>query len=430
MKKTFVLQAFLVSTLLCLSSFGAGARQAAFLSPGAVGFGAAGEAVKVEPKAEIEVGDTSVNVAKKATVFFVNQTSMAVKIEKVTISGDSTVSAEETANDCIKQGSIAPSSRCSVELSVMPVSPGSWSVDVLMTHGSAGRIARARLYGKTGGAGAAEKSTGLSISSKEIKPIDFGTVEVGDGKVSRSALMINDSPEAIKIQSIDVIAADNGLQKFTQGCSVDMELQPGASCPVTLLWEPQSNSPISTDLIIRHTGKLGFTVIPIRGNAKGGSSEGGGLAKGGVPLPMSAHDLEKEVQRRIAPISEAALKDSRSPSLASAIPGSPAPHLSAPAGTDVSLIGTVGTRAVLLLPSGQTLVAKTGDEFETMSGTAKLVSVLASSADIKIGDKQVTLPLKAASWLVSMAVEQAKQEQAAAKKPASSSEKQKAIKND
>ena len=120
------------------------ARDAAFLNPSGMGSGSNQEAIKVDPKPDLDVGETFVNVAKRATLFYVNQTNMPIKIEKIALSGDSSVTTEETANDCEKQGIIAPSSRCSVEISVTPTSMGSWSVDVLMTHNGPGRIARAR----------------------------------------------------------------------------------------------------------------------------------------------------------------------------------------------------------------------------------------------------------------------------------------------
>ena len=55
--------------------------------------------------------------------------------------------------------------------------------------------------------------------------------------------MVNDSPTPITLYSIDVIEAANGLQRLDQGCAVDMELEPGESCPVTLLWSPSENGP-------------------------------------------------------------------------------------------------------------------------------------------------------------------------------------------
>jgi len=389
---------FVLALLLTFSASAAHARDAAFLDPGS-GVGAADEAVKVDPKADIDVGETVLGVAKRTSIFFVNQTNVPVKIEKVAVDNDSNVTAEATANDCTKQGSIAPLSRCSVEISATPTSPGSWSIDVLMTHNGAGRITRARLTGKTSGAGISEnKSTGLAVSSKEIKPVDFGDVNVGDGKIVRSTLMVNDSPEPITIYAIDVIEADNGLQRLDQGCAVDMELAPGASCPVTLLWVPKNSGPVSTDLIIRHSGKLGFAVIPIRGVAKGGSglvsapvsdTKMGETGKQVVPMPPSQQELEKEMAG-IQPIAASAL-DNRGD-------------------IGIHLIGTVGERAIILKPDGETAIISMGTEFDIGTRTGKLVAINAHSADILIDGKRKTFLLEAAASLVAKSNEQSQAE--------------------
>jgi len=397
---------FLLLLIFCLLVPGAGyARDAAFLDPSAAG-GGGEEAVKVDPKAEIDIGETVLAVAKRTSVFFVNQTNLAVKIEKIVLNADSNVTAEATTNDCMKQGSIAPQSRCSVEISVTPTSPGGWSVDVLMTHNGAGRITRARLTGKTSGSTSSDnKSSGLAVNTKEVKPIDFGDINIGDGKIVRSTLMINDSPEPITIYAIDVIEADNGLQKLDQGCAVDMELVPGASCPVTLVWEPKSSGPVSTDLIIRHSGKLGFAVIPIRGVAKGISLiSGNGETKSPlsskkdiVPLPPSAADLEKEMAGKISPISGASLQGPSANSGPAAYSGDGNLHL----------IGTVGDRALILKPNGETVIVSMGGEFTSGDKSAQLISVSVHSADVTIEGKKKTLMLEAVSSLVDRANQQA-----------------------
>jgi hypothetical protein len=284
-----------------------------------------------------------------------------------------------------------------------------------MTHTGGGRIARARLSGKTAGSNSTEnKNAGLNINSKETKPVDFGEVIVGTGKIVRSTLLINDSADPITIYSVDVIEADNGLQKLEQGCAANTELPSGASCPVTLLWEPKENIPVSTDLIVRHSGKLGFAVVPVRGTAKGGTAKAGSgndagkndagknddafakLPKGGVPLPPSAHDLEKEVAGKLAPVSDSSFGGGSGNS--------------ALGNGKLYLIGTIGDRALFLLPNGETAMVSPGDSFEAREGTAKLVSVGAHSADITIGAKKMTLQLEAAPSLVSAAMDKNKKD--------------------
>ena len=52
------------------------ARDAAFMEP-STGGGAGEDAVRVEPKNEIDIGETNVNMARRVTVFFSNATNAA-----------------------------------------------------------------------------------------------------------------------------------------------------------------------------------------------------------------------------------------------------------------------------------------------------------------------------------------------------------------
>src|SRR5471032_2487712 len=70
------------------------AREAAFMDPGASsGSGNSTEAIRVEPKNEVDIGDSALNVARRTTLFFTNQTGAPIKIEKIAINSDSNVSA-------------------------------------------------------------------------------------------------------------------------------------------------------------------------------------------------------------------------------------------------------------------------------------------------------------------------------------------------
>ncbi len=368
------------------------ARDAAFMDPGASTIGAGDEAIKVDPKGDIDTGESVLNVARRTTLFFVNQTNLPVKVEKVSVNSDGNVVAEVSNDDCSKQGTIPALSRCSVEISVTPNSPGPWSVEALLTHDGTGRIARAKLTGKTSGSTAAteRKDTGLALSTKDIAPVTFGDVDVGSGKAVRSALMINDSPDTITLYSIDVIEASNGLQRLDQGCAVDMELKPGESCPVTLVWTPTEHGQISTDLIIRHSGRLGFAVVPIRGNAVGGTatakdagSKSDSVISSAIPPPPGAQELERATSGKIAPVSVNSLGGS----------------LSSSSGGPLRLIGTVGNRAVLLKPDGTTAVVDVNEEFNVDDKKAKITFISAKSVDILLDGKKKTLSLEAAPEL-------------------------------
>src|ERR1700749_1733680 len=100
------------------------ARDAAFVEPSAGNGGPGDDAIKVDPKNEIDIGETNVNMARRVTVFFSNVSNAAVQIEKVNANADANVLTEIANDDCSKQGTIAPQSRCTVEVSITPTSPG------------------------------------------------------------------------------------------------------------------------------------------------------------------------------------------------------------------------------------------------------------------------------------------------------------------
>jgi hypothetical protein len=392
----------------------AASREAAFTDPGVnVAGGASGsEAIVVEPKGDIDTGETFVGVARRVTLFFINQSSAPVGVVSVASTNDGNVKSDIVSDDCSAGSkSINSGSRCAVAVEITPASPGPWTAEVLLTHNGSGRIARVKLSGKTSNKGSSDKKeTGLSLSTKDNKPVDFSEVVANQAKVARTALMVNDSNETISLMSIDVIAADNGLERLDQGCTVDMELKPGESCPVTLVWRPTAKGVISTDLIIRHTGRLGFAVIPVRGTAKTdalekdeATADASGKKKGKddgkkseadkVPMPTSAQELEKLVAGGLPKVDGAALNVEDSGLSKAAAPQGP-----------LRLIGTVGNRALILKPDGATVVAGIGEEVPLSNGrTMKIMNVSPRTAEIFIDGKRKTLSLEAAQELISKA---------------------------
>lgn len=400
------------SLLIVTGSAAFAQRDASFLAPSAVSSGAvsrADGAVGIEPKNEIDLGETGVNVAKRTTIFFTNLTNLPIEIVSIRANGDSSVDAAIVADDCSKEGRIAPSSRCSVSVEVTPKGSGLWTAEVLMTHNGAGRLARAKLNGKTG-ASSEKKDTGLALSTKDSKPVDFGDVTIKTGKAVRSALMVNDSNEMITIMSIEVIAPENGLQRLEQGCMEDMDLKPGESCPVTMVWKPDQVGAISTDLIIRHSGRLGFAVIPLRGDAKepkvvDKGTDKSALAKtatgkGGdvVSLSPTAEELERAMSGTIKPVSASDLPPSGGED-EPAVKKEPVDMSG-----DFHLIGTVGNRALLYGPGGKTTVLGVGDEaLVGESEKVKLLSVTAKQAEIFVSGVKKVLSLETVSELTSKA---------------------------
>ncbi|MBI1274018.1 MAG: hypothetical protein GC131_08040 [Alphaproteobacteria bacterium] len=370
------------------------ARDASFIEPGtSVGKGATNEALVAEPK-EVDTGESVVGVARRITLFFSNQSNTGVTIRDMTVNGDGNVTTEITSDDCKKVGKIPAFTRCAVVMSITPSSPGPWTVEILVTHDGLGRIARATVNGMTLGERkeSQEKKMGLALNNQKTDPIDFGEVEIGVGKPVRSALIYNDSNEDITIISIDLIAASNGLARLNQGCEVDMTLRPGESCPITLQWTPFRRNTISTDLIVRHSGRVGFMVVQVRGKTTGEAMAGaeGEGAEGNMtripglpPPPPSAAELGN-LMNNVPPVNAGAL--SGPPPMASQ-------SSSAPVHADIYLVGTVGKRAILQRGGGATKVVAEGSEGNVGGVSVRVISVNPRAASVEMNGETHELKL-------------------------------------
>ncbi len=385
-----------------LIAHNAKARDASFMSPGARFSGNATEVVTVEPQKEVSVGDTPINLGRRATFFFVNQTNRIVKIESIVANGDTNVKAEIVGDDCSSSKVIKPNSRCSVTIEATPTESGSWTAELLLTHNAQGRIARAKMVGKTSNAGVKAKDQGLSLSNKKVSPVDFGDVEVGTDKSVRSALMVNDSHTPITLLDIEVIASENGLIRADQGCTVDMELEVGESCPVTLIWQPTKRGIISTDLIIRHSGRMGFAVIPIRGKAKGDKIivENSKINKDGMQKASygSSNVPSLNMPRTDA---DAVLNEMSSNNIA-VTDTQLTRRQEKPSSVDLNqyfLIGTVGSRGIIYKPDGKTAMVSEYDTIKVGDGMIEIISISPKEAVLEYMGEEKTLHLTSASAL-------------------------------
>ncbi|MGE0109216.1 MAG: hypothetical protein AB7S81_05555 [Bdellovibrionales bacterium] len=442
---SYLLLPFLVFALMGVNIEPLMARDAAFLEPQKINkIGDAAEAIAVEPKQEVSIGETDVNVARRTTAVFVNQSNQPVEIVSVSTNGDANVRAEIVADDCTKLGTLGVGNRCSVLVEFVPLSAGEWAVELIMTHKGAGRLARMKLTGKTKGSVSSEKKeTGLQLSGQNVAPVDFEDVEVGMDRAVRTALMVNDSSDTIKILSVDVIAPDNGLTRFEQGCAVDEELKPGESCPVTLLWKPEDKGIVSTDLIIRHNGKRGFTVIPVRGVAKlpkgvkgqtsskdkdakdvavgkvkvGDEAVGSSAGIGGAAITMSptASQVERLLKNSgsIAPVYQKTLSHNSDDGSSGDEGSSEASYASKPnlIGS-LKLIGVVGSKAVFYYRK-QTFVVEQGEAFSLDDQDAILTNVGAREVEVRYNNKNSIITMKAVAALMKKAQKKVQEEESA-----------------
>jgi hypothetical protein len=401
-------------------------RSASFIDPGASAPAAKSDkggstfarSLVADP-AQTDAGETLVNVARRVTVFFFNGFSTPAQLTQLTLNADGNVRSKVLTDDCRVIQTLPPQDRCSIVLEIIPSSPGPWSVELLMNHSGQGRITRAEITGTTLGK-TDEKAQGLAISKKIATPLDFGQVRANEESVARTMLIENDSTEPLKISSIDLIARDDqGLRLRPVGCEEGDELAPGESCPLTVMWEPEFRGNIATDLIVRHSGGLGFVVVPIRGNASDDGKGGGAVAssrpKGsfGSLSPKSRGDSVSSLPGGYLPPVAAELPplpvgDIKPPSAtkAHAPESSPAPEREArrteqaQSPIAIMLIGTANGRAILGDSSNQTYMLGLGETTLVGDLPVELLQLESTRAVVSIDGKRRELFLRQAPAVV------------------------------
>lgn len=377
-------------------SIQASAREAAFVEPGtATAKGGADEILTADPR-QFEAGESTVGIARRVTMFFTNTGGEPLTISDVNAVGDGNVVVQLTGDDCKQNSKLAAAGRCSVTVSITPTSAGPWSVELLALHDGPGRIARGMIGGRAvNDAKASGRGEGLSIGGKEANPVDFGDVDIASDAAVRTALMVNDSPNGITIKSIDLVAVDKGLEKREQGCAVDQLLKSGESCPITLRWQPDAKGAIATDLIVHHTGKIGFTVIPVRGHARDDSIPDQHMQAGLPPVTRNERPDKSDVP---PPPSAADIASAAATILPESVRQASLDDLGRKDGDDkIHFIGLVGDRAIVQR-RGQTKVLAAGDTADFDGVEVELVAVKPKSAAIKINGKAKELALKASGY--------------------------------
>lgn len=374
--------------LLLLVTPAALARDAAFIEPGtATGKGSSNEALVADPKI-FEAGESTVGIGRRVSLFFVNVGVAPLTLDDVSVTGDGNVTVQHEDGDCRSGTKVASASRCTVALNVTPTSAGGWSVEILARHDGVGRIARALVKGKAvQDAKSATRGEGLNLSSRDIKPLEFGDVAIGGAPAVRTVLMVNDSPEPLVIKAIDLIMVDEQLERLLTGCATDLELKPDASCPITLKWKPHAKGNIATDLIIRHTGKTGFTVIPVRGQALGALDGMNDMSNQTPTGPMHSPIIPpspSEVEQLAGALPPAVQHQTR-------------PIARAPRDFQLFLIGVVGRRAILQR-EGVTRSVDIGGTVDIAGASVKLLSLTEREARVLADGQQRSVKFGASGY--------------------------------
>lgn len=396
-------------------------RNASFVNPGATSTkidnkNSQANTLVAEP-ASVDAGETILNIARRVTIFFYNGFRAPVQINELSLNADGNVRSRIVSDDCKTVKTLPVGDKCAIALEITPTSNGPWTVELLLNHNGSGRIARAEINGSTLGK-TEEKSEGLSISKKIAVPLDFGDVQANEEKASRTMLIENDSTLPLVISSIDLISSrQDGLSIRSNGCKEGDELKSSESCPITVLWEPTMRGKIATDLIVRHSGNLGFVVVPIRGSgtkerddskinlADSGSTSG--VGKFINPVSTSASLMPRLPDGSAQPISSMPALDSlpienlspvvskrKSPPDARKMVEDTKEEVEEVKIPKILLVGTIGKRAILGDTQEQTFMVNLGEKVSISGSDVELLQLDATRAVVMISGKRINLSLR------------------------------------
>ncbi len=186
-------------------------------------------------------------------------------------------------------------------------------------------------------------------------------------------------------------------------------MKPGESCPITIIWEPQYRGSVVTDLIVHHSGNLGFVVVPIRGSAD--SAEGkdgdGKIASSGKTrhissepsiIPRGMAEQRGVMPSMINPPSMEQIANSLPAIDSGKLKQTPAKNAEAPKPDlpALSLIGTVNGRAILGTPDGQNYVLGLGESTAITDLPVSLLQLDSTRAVVNIAGTRKELHLRQA----------------------------------
>jgi len=207
----------------------------------------------------VDGGQIPTGATGQVVVRFRNDGGQAVQTGLIRLYPSSTVSAAVTLNQC-EEEPLPSGAECAIALSVKGLQPGSWRVEMLMSHSGRTRLVTATLSGtvETNGDTGGDLSTDIEVLPNRI---DFGSLASAQTLV-QPVVMKNITSAPVKINEIYVDAGDQAGYSLETECS---ELLPGQACIAIMTWSPKLRGRSSGVIVVKHDGPSALVSIPLSG---------------------------------------------------------------------------------------------------------------------------------------------------------------------
>lgn len=253
--------------MLCLSVFfgmsAASASQSAFEDPSSRSVEASGGLVATAPT--VDGGAIALGSTAQVVVLFRNEGNQPVRASDIKLYPSSNISAEVAMNQCEAEP-LPTAAECAIALSIKALQPGSWRIEMLVSHDGRTRLSTATI---TGSIDTSNNSSDSLISDIEALPkeLSFGTLTESRSLV-QSLIFRNVTSAPITINDIKIEAHMQAGFSLQSGCKV---LNAGEACLATVGWAPVQRGPASGVIIVEHSGPTALTTVLLDGQYNPGA---------------------------------------------------------------------------------------------------------------------------------------------------------------
>lgn len=234
------------------------AQYPGFDDPGAAQSGAAsGGLVPVVPN--VDGGEIPTGASAQVVMRFRNDGAQPVQTGLIRLYPSSTVSASVSLNQC-EEEALPTGAECAIALSVKGLQPGSWRVEMLMSHSGRTRLVTATLSGTVAPTGDASQKIASDIEAVP-DTLDFGALSSAQTLV-RPITLRNITSVPIEIKSVRIDTSEQAGYTLKTECK---KLDPGQACIAIVTWSPKLKGRSSGVIVVEHTGSTALTSIPLSG---------------------------------------------------------------------------------------------------------------------------------------------------------------------
>jgi len=206
----------------------------------------------------VDGGTVPLGATAQVVVRFRNENGTPVETGLIRLYPSSNVSADVTLNQC-EDEPLAAGAECAIALSVKGLQPGSWRVEMLMSHSGKARLVTTTLSGTV------EQGEGADSLGNDVEAIpavlDFETLNKSQTMVEPIVLR-NITSTTVSVEDMYIDASANSGFSMKTECD---KLAPGQACIVTIAWSPKLPGPSSGVLVVKHSGPTGLASVAIRG---------------------------------------------------------------------------------------------------------------------------------------------------------------------